>query len=259
MALKSHQTCLVTNKQDPHLVKPSLQHFSSSQFWGSAQTAPESALRPLSWRRIKILWAADSLGGSKSRTVLKLFLFYFFSTKQVRPPCLYQCLKWHSTGFFFSISLCSPQRSKDFCQTCVQWCPFLLPSLFKHHHHSIMKLKGVLLWLNCLFSEANQFLQVLLHSFIHERRFQSYKELTLVIVFLWDAEPALRLSPCQWTQHAPSVRFLGLSVRLQQQCAAWRLQCNPRVWVQAGEAWKKLLRKKWNCFLPLSYLSLAFI
>lgn len=187
--------------------------------------APESDLWPLSWRRIKILWAADSLAGSKSRTVLKLLLFYSFSTEQARLPYLYQGLKWHSTGFCFSISLCSPQCSEDFCPACVQWCPFLLPSLFKHRHHSIMKLKDVLLWLNFLFGEANRFLQIFLHSFLHGRQFQSCIELTLVIVFLWDAESALHLSPWQWAGHAPSVRFLGFSG--YQQCAAWRLQWRP--------------------------------
>lgn len=176
MALKAHPACLVTNGQKAHLAELSLQYFALSQFWDSAQTAPESALWSLSRGAIKIPWATDASGGFKCRTVLKSLLFYSFRTEQVSPSCLYQSLKWHST-WFFSISICSPQPSEDFCSTWVQWCPFLVPALLKHHRSSVVKLKDVLLWLNSLFSEANQFLikiQILLHSLFQKKQFQIY-------------------------------------------------------------------------------------
>lgn len=69
MVLKPHRARLVMNEQKPRLVEPSLWYFAFSQFWSPEQTAPESALWPLSRRRIKILWATDSSGGFKPRTV----------------------------------------------------------------------------------------------------------------------------------------------------------------------------------------------
>jgi len=64
--------------------------------------APESALWPLSQRRINILWATDSSGGSKSRTVLKSLLFRSFRTEQVKLTCYYR----NSTVLAFSVSIC---------------------------------------------------------------------------------------------------------------------------------------------------------
>lgn len=87
----------------PRLLESSLQYFPSSQFWGSAEGAPKSDLQPLSWKIIKI--PRDFSGGSKSRTILKSFLFYSFRSEQASPSRLFQSLKLHGAGLFLCFSL----------------------------------------------------------------------------------------------------------------------------------------------------------
>lgn len=144
MVLKAHQARSVMNEQKPCLVEPSLWYFALSQN-RRHQKVPSGL-----WARgglkscgLQIPLEALSLGQSESHSC---FIPSELS-KLGHLVCTEMAQYW---GFFLPFRFAQP--SEVFCPTWTQWCPFLVPGLFNHHRSSVIKLKEVILWLNCLFS-----------------------------------------------------------------------------------------------------------